>query len=162
MERSKQTVPGAAPERMPFSPSRTVSNFRRAGERGEDHLALGGDSGGGLGPGCAELDQVGGVLLDEVVDDDAVAAFDDVGAHWVADVAGADEADVHGGSLSWRIVRIASAPEPQGTRPRISAVAIAVVAVVGHGEVGREGLMGVIEQGEQVSDGIEPILQRGQ
>ena len=70
--------------------------FGRAGQRGEDHLALGGDGGGGLGPGCAELDQVGGVLLDEIVDDDAVAALDDVGAHGVADVAGADEADVHG------------------------------------------------------------------
>ena len=115
--------------------------FGRAGERGEDHLTLGGDGGGGLGPGCAELDQVGGVLLDEVVDDDAVAALDDVGAHGVADIAGADEADVHGGSLSWRV---ASAPEPQGTRPRISAVAIAVVAVVGHGQFGREGSVGVV------------------
>ena len=59
-------------------------------------------------------------------------------------------------------MRIASAPEPQGTCPRISAVAIAVVAVVGPGQVGREGSVGVVEQGEQVSDGIEPILQRGQ
>lgn len=69
-------------------------DFARAWQGRQHDLGLSGDLSRRLCPNGAKLDQVGGVLLNEVVDDDPVSALDHVRAHRIADVADSDESDV--------------------------------------------------------------------